>query len=335
MDPFGPTPKSVVKRSDDIRLNVKPIPDAFSGKTWLPASQLTIQEQWSVDPGKLKQGEATTRTLTLQANGLAASHLPATDSSLPDSLKQYPDQPEFEEANNNEGYIGVRRDKMAIIPVEAGDHLLPAITIPWWNTDTDKMEIAELPERSIHVKANSGVSDTKTFETDINTEFNKDTQKENNSDSLDIIETQVTSSNWKWISFVLFLLWLITLYLWWRSKNQSARKTEIDDKYTNKRIATRKIKEACKANDPNKTKEALIEWSRVQWSDLDTSSINAIKKYADENFQQQLDLLNQHLYGKLNESWNGEAFLKSFDSQSFDISIKTKPEGKLEPLYKT
>ena len=334
-DPFGPPPKSVVKRSDDIRLNVKPIPDSFTGKTWLPASELTIQEQWSIDPGKLKQGEATTRTLTLQAKGLAASQLPATNSNLPDSLKQYPDQPEFEDANNSEGYIGVRRDKMAIIPTEAGDHLLPAIKIPWWNTDTDKMEIAELPERSIHVKANPGVDSTKIPESDIRSEISTNTQNENDTGISDVIETSETSSNWKWISFALLVLWIITLFLWWRGKNQLERKTEINVENTNKRIAKRKINEACKANDPARTKEAILEWSRINWPNTNISNINAIKQFSEENFQRQLDLLSQHLYGKLNEPWNGEAFLKSFESQSFEIKKNTEPAGKLEPLYKT
>ena len=151
-DRFNQQPTSIVKRSKPIEIDVKPIPDSFTGDTWLPANQLSIQEQWSVDPSKLKQGEATTRTLTLKANGLAASHLPEIKSHLPETLKQYPDQPEFDESNNANGYVGVRRDKMAIIPTEGGGYTLPAINIPWWNTDTDTMEVAELPERHIQIE---------------------------------------------------------------------------------------------------------------------------------------------------------------------------------------
>lgn len=335
-DPFGPQPKSIVRRSAAIKLDVKPIPDSFTGKTWLPASQLAIQEQWSIDPGKLQQGEATTRTLTIKAIGLAASHIPAIDSKLPDILKQYPDQPEFEETNNANGFIGIRRDKMAIIPTEGGDFTLPAIKIPWWNTVTDKMELAELPERFIHVDATVTTSVENTIKEDVVTSEITSAEPDNSDENITkTIDSTDGETPWKRLSIILFILWLATLIIFWKSK----RNVSVPDARTDSKLSSRhylkQIKQACKKNDPVTTKQALLEWANIMWPDNKISSISAIKNYCDEKFEFKLDDLNNCLYGKTTDLWNGAEFLKSFELQSFKNIKSSEATGKLEPLYKT
>ncbi len=336
LDPFGPQPKAIVKRSTEINLDVKPIPDSFTGDTWLPASQLTIQEQWSVDPGKLRQGEATTRTLTLKGNELTASQLPSIKSNLPVKLKQYPDQPEFKETNNANGYIGIRHDKMAIIPTEGGDYTLPAIKIPWWNTETDKMEIAELPERTIHVEDTVTTLVDNTIKEEVkNTDITKTESDIADEINFKSIGSDTVVSLWKWVSLVLLILWFATLILFWRSKrNVSVSDTRTEIKLSSKRYL-KQIKQACKNNDPVAAKQALLEWANIKWPDNKVSNISALKIYCNEELTIKLDELNSFLYSKINDQWNGIDFLKSFESQSFDDNKSSESPGKLEPLYKT
>jgi BatD DUF11 like domain len=335
-DPFGPQAQSIVKRSAEINLEVKPIPDSFSGDTWLPASQLTIQEQWSVDPGKLQQGEATTRTLTLAGNGLAASHLPAIKSNLPVTLKQYPDQPEFEETNDANGFIGIRRDKMAIIPTEGGDYMLPAIKVPWWNTDTDKMEIAELPERSIHVDGNvTAPVDSAIKEQLVTNEMTPSELEDSNETIIKSLDTVDRDSQWKWVSLVLLVLWSITLIIFWKSKRNISTTKSSTDTTSSNRHYLKQIKQACKKNDPIMAKQSLLDWARNLWPEKNIGSIDSIKELCAEDFQLELDKLNNCLYGKAPNSWNGAEFLKCFESQSFEKKQSVETSGKLEPLYKT
>lgn len=330
-------PTSIVKRSKTLEINVKPIPDSFTGDTWLPANQLTIEEQWSVDPSKLEQGEATTRTLTLKANGLAASHLPEIKSNLPNTLKQYPDQPEFDESNNADGYIGVRRDKMAIIPTEGGDFTLPAIKIPWWNTDTDKMEVAELPERNIHIERST---DPIPVDNDIKQQATLDqttaTESENNEqNNLAPIVLTKEEPLWKWVSLFLLVSWLLTLILFWRSKRSNSVADTKAEENISERKNLKKIQQACKTNDPKLTQEALLEWAKSHWPDKNINNLNALKEYSDEGFKMKLDELNSCLYGSSTSEWDGANFLISFESQSFDQKQSKVVNGKLEPLYKT
>ncbi len=330
-------PTSIVKRSKSLEINVKPIPDSFTGDTWLPANQLSIEEQWSVDPSKLEQGEATTRTLTLKANGLAASHLPEIKSNLPDALKQYPDQPEFEESNNTDGYIGVRRDKMAIIPTEEGDYTLPAIKIPWWNTDTDKMEIAELPERNIHIDGSTApVPENNVTKQQSTTDQAGATDLENNQqNNLAPITLTKEEPHWKWVSLFFFVLWLLTVILFWRSKrNTSAVDTKAEVNIS-KRKQLKKIQQACKSNAKKETQQALLDWANSHWPDKTINNLNALKEYSEEDFKLKLDELNNCLYGSSTSQWDGSSFFKSFESQSFDKKQSKVINGKLEPLYKT
>ena len=336
-DPFGPQPKSMVKRSKEINLDVKPIPNSFSGKTWLPAKQLHIEEQWSVAPDKLKQGEAATRTLTLKAEGLAASQLPAINDAIPDSFKHYPDQPELEDTNSSGVTTGIRREKMAIIPTSAGDYVMPAIKIPWWNIKTDKMEFAELPERTIHVNASAENVQKQAVDNQVKPDNTAVVNSEGNTNQVKVepITKTTESPFWKIVSLGLFLLWLFTLMLWWMRQRGKKNVTIKKEQTPSNRYYLKAIKDACKKNDPNEAKQALLEWARIKWPESRMTSLTEIKSHCGADLQMKLDELNNILYGKRSEKWNGADFLKSFESQTFDKTHKNKQAGKLEPLYKT
>lgn len=332
-DPFGPQSKSIIKRSDSIQLEVKPIPNSFIGDTWLPARQLTIQEQWSVNPEKLQQGEATTRTLRLIARGLAASHLPAIDNQLPEKLKQYPDQPELEEKNNENGFMGVRREKMAIIPTEAGDYILPAIKVPWWNTEEDKMEVAELPERTIHVaiSTQAPINNIQQELIENETTLIEEGLDKNNAEFNQSSEGQFF---WKILSFILLLLWMATLFLFLKKSRKPANSDNLLTKEVSSQQNIKNLKRACAANDPVMAKQALLDWAKSFWSDKKITSIDAVKEFCGENLQTKIDELNMCLYGKEGIEWDGISFLRSFESQSFERKTSVKEAGKLEALYK-
>jgi BatD DUF11 like domain len=335
-DPFGPQPKSIVKRSDSIVLDIKPIPESFTGKTWLPANNINIQEQWSVDPNKLEQGDATTRILTLTAEGLASSHLPTIESFLPDQLKQYPDQPELEEKNNKNGYVGIRREKMAIIPTEAGDFVLPAIKIPWWNTVTDKMELAELPERTIHVNASGTIPVDNIKQEQKAEEENITPEKSELTSSNEIgtvIETAQESPYWKWSSILFLLVWLFTLFLLIKEKKRKNINSQ-QSKELSKRFNLKQLKQACVKNNAKETETVLLDWAKDKWPKENINNINAIKKYCNKELELKIDELNVALYGNKEIPWNGGAFLQCFESQKFINEVESKDNGELEPLYK-
>ena len=121
--------------------------------------------------------------------------------------------------------------------------------------------------------------------------------------------------------------------------DEGFRPTLCHDKETDNEPAShdhlRRLRQACKDNEPHEAKEALLDWAKSNWPDVGVVNIDIIKSYCNADFGQRLDELNKHLYGKTTESWQGPEFLKAFESQSFDKKQKTESAGRLEPLYKT
>src|SRR5690606_16105695 len=72
--------------------------------------------------------------------------------NYPDAFKVYPDQPALHDARSRDGITGTREEKAALIPQQAGTFVLPEISIPWWNTQTNRLEHARLPARTVDVK---------------------------------------------------------------------------------------------------------------------------------------------------------------------------------------
>ena len=143
--------------SSPIELQVKSVPDDFPGEVWLPARELNLTEKWSLDPESLEVGDSTTRTLTLIAKGLQGSQLPPLSSiqgtmNIPE-LRFYPDQESIEQSELADGLQGQRIQSEALVARSGGNWTLPEIRIPWWNTETDTLQFAVLPARSVSVSA--------------------------------------------------------------------------------------------------------------------------------------------------------------------------------------
>ena len=330
-DPFGPAGKTIIKRSPAIQLDVKPIPADYPGGTWLPASKLSLQEQWSVSPEKLKQGEATTRTLILVAEGLAASHLPAVEDVLPDEFKTYPDQPELEERDGNTGFVGTRREKMAVIPTTAGSFTLPSLGIYWWNTLEDRLETAELPEREIRVATAANIP---AQQAPVATPQSR--SEPGPADALMQSPQNTEPGLWHWVSLFFFILWMVTLFAWYRARSRPPIQHKKQESQASLAPLNKKVLKSADRDDAMATRDALLDWANSRWPQQHFVNIGQLKSCVDEALSQEIDALNAYLYGRNNQqAWKGDRLAKLFQSQTFSENKNKEDAGKLEPLYKS
>ena len=322
-------------RSEAIALEVRAIPKTFTGQHWLPAKQLNLQENWSEEPPQFKAGEPATRTLILLADGLTAGQLPEFSkipSSFPSQhqgeLKQYPDKPKLEEQGTAQGVISRRTEKVAIIPSEAGNYTLPAIDIPWWNTKTDRMEIAHLAARTILVQPADNIPQQPMQLTPIPVQ----------STSTDTpiktpIIQQPMMNHWIWLNFILAIGWLSTIIIWWRTTRKA--KVILQSNTLNDKAIIKKLKQACYNNDLKQVKEALINFAQVHWQNHAPNSLGGIAPCCGEPLQTEIQTLNRLLYSQTAEKWQGVGLWKAFKvyyAQTGKFQ-KTVIDG-LEPLYK-
>ena len=68
-------------------------------------------------------------------------------------LRFYPDQESIEQSELADGLQGQRIQSEALVARSGGNWTLPEIRIPWWNTETDTLQFAVLPARSVSVNA--------------------------------------------------------------------------------------------------------------------------------------------------------------------------------------
>ena len=213
-----------MRQSEAVELQVDPVPDVYAGGHWLPAKDVKLTEEWSKNPLELLPNEPVTRTLTLTAQGLTASQLPEMQELLPDGFRHYPDQPELENRKTAEGITGVRRQKNAIIPARPGEYTLPEISLPWWNTETQALEYAVLPERRVQVTAAApdAAIDTPVLPAPgIDTPVQEQAAPETGEISAAPADASPGISIWQWLTCILAVAWLATLVYILKNRNRS------------------------------------------------------------------------------------------------------------------
>lgn len=326
-------------RSKAIELNVKAAPENFTASHWLPAQQVLLQQQWSGNLNTVKVGEPLTRTLTLIAKGVTVSQLPEildTAQNLTntnqDELKTYPDQPVLKEQPKGDGVISLREEKIAYIPSSTGTYQIPETRIPWWNTETGKMEVAVLPAQTLTAVGPAQQNASSQIPPPASS-------PERTPSSLPLAaETQMlkaeasiqTEPFWMWFSLFLGLGWLATVFYFMKNRQADNEPDELD---RSKIFDLSTLQQACRENDAQTAKDALIEWGRENFN---VSSLGALVKLCPEPLKEEINRLNQHLYSQNTEAWQGgDILLKQFKLSIKQLKTKEPREGgALQPLYK-
>lgn len=310
--------------SKEITLDVKPAPASFTGSHWLSAEQLEIRQEWSGDFEQMKVGEPLTRTLTIQAKGAAVSSLPELNTQTDDNLKVYPDQPVLKEQKTGNGIIALREEKIALIPSKAGSYTLAAINIPWFNTQTNKMEVASIPETTINVLAGA---ETPTVSSD--TTESKPQQQAANS-AVQIITEQATS-NWLWVSLFLALGWLITVFYFLTKRPAPLPVIVNNEAELSLKANINQLKKACADNNAIAAKNALLAWGATKFA---ATSLGAIADCCDARLRDEILQLNQVLYAKDSSVWSGKKLFQAFAENKARAKMTTTGDEGLEPLYR-
>ena len=311
--PLGPKPgKMIHVTSAEIPLTVNPKPaDYPANAAWLPARSLSMSETWNPEPDHCQVGDSLTRTLTLKAEGLSSAQLPALPATDVNGLRRYPDLPQLSNQISENGLIGSREEREALVPTRVGQVELPAVEVVWWNTHEDRLERSYLPARTLQVADNPSLA----VDTPVSSE-------------LLAVNDDSTLWLWKLSTLILAFTSLLGFGLWWRARWQPAilraaqtgpsPRTLLDD-----------LKRACLANDPQATRQALDAWARQQPETLAEMAARFVL------LSDALDGLNGALYSETGQHWQGEELWKAI--RSIPAAEREQDAGSdtssLPPLY--
>ena len=324
-------------RSKSVSVTIKPRPTNIPAARWLPAEKLTINEEWSEDITQLRTGEPVTRTLTVSADGLTAEQLKDPEFAEIPNIKQYPDKAVTENQLTRDGIAGTRQIKVAMIPTQAGRHVIPAISIPWWNTRTGKQEYARLPETVIEA---TGQASTAPLQAPIEVVQQTGQSEVQSAESAGATATAadqviINPGYWPWISLALAIGWITTTILLFRNSRSDTAPTKPAPLPPILPLQ-RAVEKACSRGDAAETKDALLAWARVRWPAHGITSLADIANISSTELASRIQALNSTLYSTQGETWEPKALLSAFHAF---ISQKQKtqkaPDSVLEPLYKT
>jgi len=313
-----PMTKPVRVESEPVRLNVKPPPPEAS-RPWLPARNLTLTEHWP-QRERFEVGTPITRRLTLRAEGLLGSQLPALEMPLPEAVKSYPERPQRSHSEDGDVVVGELEQTVAVIPSRAGTFMLPAVELAWWNTRTDEEETVRVPPRRLTVAATPAASGA--------------------ADAGDggMASGARPHTGW-WVSLALAIAWLATATLWWRERRAHSPAADPvragDTTAASRRGAEKRLNKACAAEDPRAARDALLDWGKACWPSRPPRSLGALAALTGEPLAGEIAALERALYAPAPHPWSGATLypaVTAFDPAASPEQAKGPVE--LAPLYR-
>ncbi len=345
-------------RTKSISLSTEPIDISVKGRPagnqnwWLPANNIELTEQWLPQPIEYQVGVPITWSYTIKANGLSATQLPELLPEESEGFKFYPDKPSSESKTGENGIIGMRTQKIAVVPTHEGEMTLPELKLDWWNTNTNKLESITLPARTVTILP----SLTEVFVPNKATDLapTKEIKISSASDSGEDSSTKPSDSMihnkvfpWKMIAIFSLSLWIITALLLVIKNNaqasvsNKAKGPRKPGSTSLKEVKLADIKNACQQNDPIKTKDMILAWCKTNHTGEPILSLADLAKHmAPSLISEQLSNLEKVLYSNTSHEqdipWNGESLKQTIhllnDLNSMMVDDKNKTDT-LPPLH--
>ena len=291
--------------SESHTITVKTIPASFSGENWIPAKALGVKEAWTEASPVFRVGEPVNRQLAISAIGLSDAVLPQLGEMKVDNAKVYADPPATENRISPDGITALQITTVGVVPTQEGDLILPEIRIPWWNTQTDREEVAIIPAESYKVLPALGETNNITTVTVPLSELDQPT-----------FISEPIKPYWQWAAIAFGFLWLLSSWQW-LILNRKVRAMESANVTHYEVPALRdpdesrefgELKKACTRNRPADTHRQLFLWGKARFPEIH-SVLDLCR--LDPRLTEEVSLLETHLYGEGDKgSWRGNDILK-------------------------
>lgn len=299
-------------------------PSAEILPTWLPVTDLVMEESFSRPLSDLKVGDTFVRTIKMTANGVDGAVLPPFSPSNIQGFNTYPDPAKIERRFVNGSIVGERIESSTLVVLEDGNLSIPAIKIDWWNVDSDRLDSTIIQETMLRIIPLQGIAPSELAVP--STESIEDLLAAPPEISQEMIDEQATGQYLnieeilvRYSIIIGFLLIFVTLLRNLIIKNRSHifagyaglrkefRLTQSPER--NERNAYRALMRAFRHSDTQEIKATLIQWANHI---VGTIEINTI-----EDLYRQKE--HPEIYGPL-QNFQSELFSEKPNSKNLDLS---------------
>ncbi|MFA3790577.1 BatD family protein [Aliiglaciecola sp. SL4] len=322
----------------DVVLDVQPIPSDFDGH-WLPSEFVQLNEEWQPDLSQATVGEPITRTLTLSVLGVSEQQLPQISGRYPPDFKVYPDQATTASVTREDNVIAQRVENIAIIPNRAGNFVLPPVKVAWFNTLTKQTEYAELPARSIEVAASTTSTQTNTLPETPTPVLEPQSPSNLDNDSSSPLTPKVITvtekSIWSISSWVLLVVWLLTLVLWWFTRKPRTAAHSTPQELHTSELETenwKQLKSTLKGHKSSEIYPAFLKWQSSLADSYNTKLFDE-NDISSSELQEELKSMFASQYAQGDKNWKSDTLAAVLARLRQNIIKNKNNSSSLHPLY--
>jgi len=317
--------------SEPLQLEISPRPDKFTGDSWLPARRITLSQKIS-DNEKLHVGEPVTRTIILDAVGLEEHMLEEPVWPELQNARIYPDQPQGISRDDGEWVLGHKEFRYAIVPENAGEMLLPEIRLDWWDTVNHRQRTAILPEHKITVLPSDLAPVAAVLPAGPD----------------GMIAPVIGAAGgpagsyagallWKTATGVFALLWLLTLFFYYRRGPVVAAQTNSNGSVSlDEKVLLKQLQQACQKGNAPAARKDLAQWIRNYAPQSMRGSMRDFgASCGDQALAQGIaELDSSGFVDEGSVAWNGTALWSAFKGWRSNAADPKRPEvGDRPDLY--
>lgn len=280
------------QKSGEHTIAVKPIPASFHEleNKWLPSSGISVDDRWEPQTSYVKIGQPLTRTITITGINNISEQLPDVPTPTISDVRVYRDSEKSDLQYQNGMVISKRIIKQIFIPEKNVPFTAPAVDINWWNTISNRAQVASLDER----KFMASVAELKTKQDNLSAK-NKQLSADSNSNNFSKFLKNIIAI----LGYIVAGFILIAALLWLFRKTLRSR--------YNQHCLWNSVKQACLANDPLVAYKALLVWSSLRWQQQFTC-FEQLPFYT--GLKTELDELQAACFSRTVVEWKGKQLLR-------------------------
>jgi len=131
--------KTHLLKTQERKIQVKPVPTEFDRNEWLVANSLSVRETWSQNKTQVKVGDVLERRITRNAGGTVSELIPPLIWDSIPNVSLYPSRSQVNNDKTKSAISASRSESIRYLFEKEGKVLIPAKVFTWYNPYQQKL----------------------------------------------------------------------------------------------------------------------------------------------------------------------------------------------------